>query len=129
MRLRGGPTKFAGVRAPEINEKDDGTWKKVTDVALVSDVNGVACAPAGAPADGGKVVVVGGGSLKLRLVGGAWQSDFGAVPYTDLHGAWIDPTGALWGVGGNFLGSPRAGATRDGVIARYAAGVVSGAVQ
>jgi hypothetical protein len=32
-------------------------------------------------------------------------------------------------VGGNFLGSARPGVARDGVIARYGAGVVPGAVE
>ena len=38
----GAATKFTGVRAPEINEKDDGTWKKGTTVELFDrkDLNG-----------------------------------------------------------------------------------------
>lgn len=38
----GGPTKFAGVRAPEINEKDDGTWKKGKPIELFNgkDISG-----------------------------------------------------------------------------------------
>jgi hypothetical protein len=105
----------------------DGTWTRVDQVAIVSDVNGVACAPSGAPY--GKVVVVGAGSLKLRRVDGAWVSDFGTKPYADLHGAWVDPTGALWGVGGSFIAKPRPNATRDGVIARYGGGVVPGVLE
>lgn len=122
------PTEIYAVGGRTIlRSAGDGQWAKVTDVALVSDVNGVACAPSAAP--NGKVLVVGGGSLKLRQVDGKLVSDFGSKPFTDLHGAWIDPTGAMWGVGGNFLGSARPGATRDGVIARYGAGVVSGVVE
>ncbi len=103
----------------------DGTQWKRADAVLVNDVNGVACAPSSAPARAwGRAVIVGGGSLKLRLVGDRWEDDFGSKPFSDLHGAWVDPTGAFWGVGGSFNASPRAGASRDGVIARYGAGTV-----
>jgi hypothetical protein len=101
------------------------TWKR-SDAVLVNDVNGVACAPAGAPARAwGRAVIVGGGSLKLRLVGDTWESDFGSKPFADLHGAWVDPTGAFWGVGGNFNATPRAGVSREGVVARYGPGTIS----
>jgi hypothetical protein len=101
------------------------TWKR-SDAVLVNDVTGVACAPAGAPARAwGRAVIVGGGSLKLRLVGDTWESDFGSKPFADLHGAWVDPTGAFWGVGGNFNATPRAGVSRDGVVARYGPGTIT----
>ena len=104
---------------------DGTTWKR-SDVLLENDINGVACAPAGAPAhDWGRAVIVGGGSLKLRLVGDQWVSDFGSMPFSDLHGAWVDPTGAFWGVGGSFTTTPRAGVSRDGVIARFGTGTAS----
>jgi hypothetical protein len=74
----------------------------------------------------GKAVIVGGGSLKLRLLDGKWEDDFGTEPFTDLHATWIDDTGAFWAVGGNFNASPKAGATRGGVVARYAKDAVSG---
>lgn len=97
------------------------SWSRV-DVPLLNDVNGVACAPASAPAGPGtsRAVIVGGGSFKLRLVDGAWKSDFGAPPLTDLHGAFVDAKGALWGAGGSFTSAPRPGQKRDGVLARYA---------
>lgn len=96
-------------------------WSRV-DVPLLNDVNGVACAPAGAPAGPGiaRAVIVGGGSFKLRLVDGAWKSDFGAPPLTDLHGAFVDASGALWGAGGGFTSAASPGRKRDGVLARYA---------
>lgn len=104
-------------------------WKR-SDAVLVNDVNGVACAPAGAPArEWGRAVIVGGGSLKLRLVGAAWESDFGSKPFSDLHGAWVDPTGAFWGVGGSFTATPRAGASREGVVARFGAGTVPSTIE
>ncbi len=93
-------------------------WSRV-GVTLLNDVNGVSC---GAP---GEVVIVGFGGLKQRLVGGIWKDDFGTVPYSDLHGAWVDPSGGLWGVGGNFIGMPAPGASRGGVIARYGKGTIS----
>ena len=104
-------------------------WKR-SEAVLVNDVNGVACAPPGAPPrDYGRAVIVGGGSLKLRLVGSKWESDFGTTPFEDLHGAWVDPTGAFWGVGGKFNETPRAGASRQGVVARYGPGTVSSAIE
>lgn len=110
----------------------DGTgnaWKR-SDAVLVNDVNGVACAPPGAPSRAwGRAVIVGGGSLKLRLVGGIWEDDFGSKPFSDLHGAWVDPTGAFWGVGGSFNTTPQPGVSRDGVVARYGPGTVTSAVE
>ena len=113
-----------------LTSKGDGTWTRVpTDDFLLSDVNGVACAPAGAPArDYGRVVIVGGGSVKLRLVGSTWKDGFGTPPLLDLHGAWVDPTGAFWGAGGRFNDSPRSGASRTGVVARLGEGTVPIAV-
>lgn len=106
--------------------KTAGVWAR-SDALLVNDVNGVACAPPGAPAQPwGSAVVVGGGSLKLRLVDGAWVSDFGSKPFSDLHGAWVDPTGAFWAVGGNFSAAARPGASRGGVVARFGPGTVPG---
>lgn len=89
-------------------------WRRadVDPMMLVNDLNGVSCA-------GGRVVVVGGGSLKLRFTDGRWESDFGSTPFTDLHGAWADPSGAFWGVGGQFLAASRPGARRNGVVARH----------
>jgi hypothetical protein len=106
-----------------------GSWTR-SDALLINDVNGVACAPAGAPArEWGRAVIVGGGTLKLRLVGSEWKDDFGSKPLTDLHGAWVDPTGAFWGVGGQFTATPRPGASREGVVARFGAGTVSSAIE
>jgi len=113
----------------ELLTKAGETWTR-SETLLVNDVNGVACAPAGAPSrPWGRAVVVGGGSLKLRLVGTEWKDDFGTVPFTDLHGAWVDPTGAFWGVGGSFLASARPGASREGVVARYGLGAVSAEIE
>ena len=106
-----------------------GAWQR-SNAVLVNDVNGVACAPPGAPArDWGRAVIVGGGSLKLRLVGSEWQNDFGSEPFDDLHGAWVDPTGAFWGVGGKFNESAQPSVSRHGVIARFGPGSVSSTLE
>ncbi len=111
-----------------LTSSGDGQWKR-SDAVLVNDVNGVACAPAGAPSrEYGRAVIVGGGSLKLRLVGSTWESDFGSKPFEDLHGAWVDPTGAFWGVGGKFNDTARAGVSRQGVVARFGPGKVPSAI-
>lgn len=124
---RGRLTTVAGCSASEVYAVggrellswNGAAWTR-SDTQLLSDVNGVACAPASAPQrDHGRVVVVGAGSLKLRLVDGAWQSDFGKEPLSDLHGAWADETGAFWGAGGNFIAAARPGASRAGVLARF----------
>jgi hypothetical protein len=130
-------THLYAVGSRNILVGDGTTWTKpalpsdpngtaVISGQLVNDVNGVSCAPAGATSrPWGNVVVVGGGSMKLRLVSGTWTYDFGTQPYTDLHGAWVDPTGAMWGVGGDFVSMPTPGRARGGVVARYGADTVS----
>jgi hypothetical protein len=115
----GGRTELFAVGGRDLLTSNGTTWKR-SEAVLVNDVNGVACAPPSAPArEWGRAVIVGGGSLKLRLVGDQWVDDFGSKPFSDLHGAWVDPTGAFWGVGGSFNATPRAGASREGVVARY----------
>lgn len=77
----------------------DGTaWTRRTDVTLGSAANGVSCGP-------DRVLVVGNAGLKASLdrVAGTWTDERRAPPTaTDLHGAWIDPAGRAWAVGGNF---------------------------
>lgn len=100
--------------------KENGAWAKsaIDPLLVVNDLNGVSCHANATKF--GEAVVVGGGSLKLRRVNDAWQTDFGSKPFTDLHGSWTDETGAFWGVGGNFNATPKDGASRLGVVARYA---------
>jgi hypothetical protein len=114
-------TEVYAVGGRDLLASNGTAWSRanVDPLLLVNELNGVSCS-------GGRVVVVGGGSLKLRLVDGVWQSDFGSVPFTDLHGAWADPSGAFWGVGGQFAASPRPNASRQGVVGRFGTGVVSG---
>jgi hypothetical protein len=108
--------------------KKAGVWTRapIDPLLVVNDLNGVSCARPGTQArPWGRAVVAGGGSLKLRLVangagGDTWESDFGSTPFTDLHAAWVDPTGAFWAVGGAFNATPVSGAKRAGVVARFA---------
>jgi len=91
---------------------DGAGWTRA-NVSLENGVNGVSCA---SPGD---VVIVGFGGLKQRLVGGTWVSDFADDPHEDLHGAWADPSGAFWAVGGDFESAPQPGASRLGTVAHY----------
>jgi len=96
-------------------------WEKL-DITLTNSMNGVAC---GAPAS---VVLVGFGGAKQRLAEGVWVDDFGVPPYADLHAAWADGTGTFWAGGGNFLTPAKAGAAREGVVARYGQGRVASTI-
>jgi hypothetical protein len=96
----------------------DGARWAAERVTLENDVNGVACSAAG-------VVIVGFGGSKQRKIAGVWNDDFGTKPYSDLHGAWIDPDGGMWAAGGSFIADPQPGVTRDGVLAYYGTGSIS----
>lgn len=95
---------------------DGSTWSEAP-VALSNDVNGVSCA---AP---GEVAIVGFGGLKQRLVDGTWLDELTDEPFEDLHATWGDGD-TFWAVGGDWLSKPKPGG-REGVVARYGAGVVS----
>ena len=89
---------------------DGAAWSRRTDVTLGSSSNGVSCGP-------DRVLVVGNAGLKASLdrATGVWTDDRRAPPTaTDLHGAWIDPAGRAWAVGGNF-NQPGA-TTRTGAV-------------
>jgi hypothetical protein len=117
------PSEVYAVGGRDVLRWDGTAWTRLdVSMSLTNDVNGVSCASPG------NVVIVGFGGLKQRLVRGQWQSDFGAEPYSDLHGAWADPTGAYWAAGGDFITDPRPGAARDGVVGYYGRMVPSGAV-
>ncbi len=113
-----GPVYAVGGR--DVLRRDDARseWRRV-EVELLNDVNGGACAR------DGSVVLVGLGGLKQRYVQNQWFDDFGTKPYADLHGAFVDSEGALWGVGGGFLGAVKPNVRRNGVIARFGATPVS----
>lgn len=107
------PTEMYAVGGRDVLKSDGKTWSALTP-ALTNDVNGVSCRSPG------EVVIVGAGGSKQRLVNGAWQDDFGTLPFSDLHGAWSLPNGAdYWGVGGEFISGPQPNVSRQGVIARY----------
>lgn len=122
-------TEVYAVGGRDLLVSDGTTWRRaeIDPLLVVNDLNGVSCGPGG-------VVIVGGGSLKLRLARRAdgsrvWTSDFGSEPLVDLHGAWADPSGAFWGVGGQFNAAPRPGALRSGAVARYALDVIPGILE
>jgi hypothetical protein len=111
-------TEVYAVGGNDVLVSDGATWKRA-NVTLESGVNGVACASPG------NAVLVGFGGVKQRLVGGTWTSDFTSEPHSDLHGAWADPAGGYWAAGGNFVGSPVAGASRAGTVGYYGTAVPS----
>lgn len=87
-----------------------------------NDVNGVACRE-------GAVSLVGGGGLKQRrTTDGSWFDDFFDDPHGDLHGTWIDETGAIWAVGGDFISSKAPDKPRNGIVTRYAAGRIAATI-
>jgi hypothetical protein len=120
-----GPTEVYAVGGRDLLVSNGSSWSRssIDPLKLVNELNGISC-NAQLPEAADRVVVVGGGSLKLRLVKGQWETDFGSSPFTDLHGAWADPSGAFWGVGGQFAAAPRPNAKRQGVVGRYAANTV-----
>jgi hypothetical protein len=134
------PNEVYAVGGRDLLVSNGSTWSRATIDAsmIVNDLNGVSCNARGSESSDseshGSVVVVGGGSLKLRRRGvdGAWTSDFGSSPFTDLHGAWADPSGAFWGVGGNFTLAARPlqpGTSRKGVIGRFGTDVVPSTIE
>jgi hypothetical protein len=112
-------TEIYAVGNRDVLRSDGKTWSSA-GVTLLNDVNGVSCGSLG------EVVIVGSGGMKQRLTGGAWQDDFGSVPYTDLHGAWADASGSYWAAGGDFLASPQPGVSREGVVAHYGTASIPG---
>jgi hypothetical protein len=123
-------TTVAGCNANEVYAvggrdllvSDGTTWKRADNIdplLILNDLNGVSCGPNG-------VVIVGNGSLKLRLMKPPgidptkrWETDFGSEPLVDLHGAWADPTGVFWGVGGQFAAAAHPNVKRGGTVARW----------
>ncbi len=119
-----GPGEVYAVGGRDVLRSDGTTWVRLgVSTMLTNDVSGVSCASSG------HVVIVGFGGLKQRLTGGSWQDDFGAPPFSDLHGVWADPTGGYWAAGGDFITDPQPGAARLGVVAYYGSAVPSSAIQ
>jgi hypothetical protein len=114
-----GPDEVYAVGGRDVLRWDGARWAK-EEVALTGSVNGVACGA-------GETLLVGSGGLKLRKSGGAWTSESSKPPFTDLHAAWADGTGAFWAGGGDFVSPPIAGRAREGVVARYGLGTVTDA--
>lgn len=110
-----GPKDVYAVGSRDVLHYDGTTWR-AEPVILLNDVNGVSCGTRNGKSE---VVIVGFGGLKQRREDGVWVDDFGTKPYADLHGAWVDPSGNLWGVGGDFVAQPQPNVTRNGVLAHY----------
>lgn len=93
-----GPSDVWAIAGQGVFHFDGATWARRTDITLGSSSSGVACGR-------DRVLVVGNAGLKASLdrATGVWTDDRrGAPTATDLHGAWIDPAGRAWAVGGNF---------------------------
>jgi hypothetical protein len=112
-------TDVYAVGGLDVLQSDGTTWSRGA-ATVENGVNGVAC---GAP---GHVVLVGFGGYRQRLVAGAWIDDTASSPLEhDLHGAWADPQGGFWAAGGGFVDMPKAGASRNGVLAYYGTAIVA----
>jgi len=101
----------------DVLHSNGANWEKLT-LELTGSVNGVATAGPG------NAAIVRFGGLKQRFVEGQWIDDFLSEPHADLHAVWAEGDGAYWAVGGNFVGPSSAGASREGIVARYGVGKV-----
>lgn len=119
-----GPNDVYAVGGRDVLQSDGTTWRRLDiSAALTNNVNGVAC---GSP---GNVVIVGSGGLKQRLAQGVWTDESTVEPYSELHSAWADPTGAYWTAGGDYLTDPSPGVSRAGVVAYYGANIPSSTME
>jgi hypothetical protein len=100
--VHGNATQVAatgGVAEGAILERVGDTFENRAPVAAPA-LNGVFLAP-----DGSGVAVGIAGTVALRD-GGSWQLQQPAIETDlDLHGAWIDPDGGVWAVGGDLTTS------------------------
>jgi hypothetical protein len=113
-------TEVYAVGGLDVLQSDGATWSRANVTVENAGVNGVSC---GAP---GRVVIVGFGGYRQRLVAGAWIDDTVSSPIVnDLHGAWADPQGGYWAAGGHFIDMPSAGASRDGILAYYGSATIA----
>lgn len=113
-------TEVYAVGGLDVLVSDGKTWSRAGVTVENAGVNGVSCASSG------KVVLVGFGGYRQRLVAGTWVDDTAASPLVnDLHGAWADPQGGYWAAGGHFVDMPAAGVSRDGILAYYGAATIA----
>lgn len=97
-----GATRYAvGGNASGIVLENDGSGWRQGQIADAPRLNGVYVPPTGSP-----LAVGAQGSLYMRR-GSAWQ-EVARAPRTDqeFHAVWVDPGGAVWGVGGSIQQSP-----------------------
>lgn len=86
-------------------ENDGSGWKSPLKNIGIQRLSGVAVSDSSAYAVGQ------GGAILRRESGGSWVTDASGT-IESLHAAYLDPSGDLWVVGGNFNATP----TSDGVL-------------
>ncbi|MBI4511361.1 MAG: hypothetical protein HY698_17140 [Deltaproteobacteria bacterium] len=94
---------------------DGGQWRPLDVGPVFNPVVGVSCGPRA-------LLVVGMGGVKLRKdkATDAWHDEQMQSPTGhDFHGAWADPEGGLWAVGGNWMTPARFLSNRTGAIAHW----------
>jgi hypothetical protein len=91
-------------------------WSAITSSATLRNLNGITC-------HAGVLTAVGFGGVKVRLsVDGTLLEDASNnEPFLDLHAAFADSNGDVWGVGGDWISPSAAGRPRDGLVARFSA--------
>lgn len=100
--IHGNATEVAaagGFTVGLIDELVDGTFENRAP-RTAPQMNGVFLA-----ADGSGAAVGVGGTVALRGTGGWQLQDPAFATPLDLHGAWIDPDGGVWAVGGDLTTS------------------------
>ncbi|MEJ7596279.1 MAG: hypothetical protein WKG01_00095 [Kofleriaceae bacterium] len=72
----------------------------------------------GVAAAGDEVYVVGESGTYVHHDGASWMAPRQSITQRDFHAAWIDPSGGLWAVGGDF---DRVPLTSNGVVTYFGA--------
>lgn len=103
-------TAVGGFGSGVIEEYDGFSFNDVAD-ALTPQLNGVYL-----NADNFGVGVGNGASVVFRGEDGEWVAQTtGLQTARDFHGAWVDPNGGVWAVGGNVASDPLI----DGIVAYF----------
>jgi hypothetical protein len=98
---------------------DDGSWRSV-HVDNLPPLNGVYVPEAGNP-----IAVGERGSVVKRFEDGTWHVLSRSAPTGyDFHAVWVDPTGAVWAVGGQIAQPP----ATHGMVWHFGLPVANGAM-